>query len=401
MTYPFIFANLSGNQPASDLDTMFGIAGQQGNIPCTATGTNAIVLVAQTNCYSPAAYTDKQLVSWTAAGTSTGAVTMSAFGLGTLNYYDATGVQSTSGSIQNGVHYLSQYCSELNSGAGGFITLNTTGTAAVNTPVPVMGSFKNLLITNTTATTAASQINVSFDEAVLENSSGGTVKVGSGFSGSGGVSFTINANTSGAANGLDTGTFGVGTYYIWAIYNPTTTTTAGLLSLSSTVPLLPAGYSYKGRAGACIAVTGPKFVNWMQRGKISQNLVGTYNSNALSGLPIMAGPSGAAGSISIPTWVAVTLVNFVPTTATAVRVLASCLSTSNSGIIIAPNLNYGAYNSTTNPPPIVLVCTSGTVFLNTITSIIIENPLATGLYWASNVTNGSVWCLGWEDNVNA
>ena len=35
--YPIVFANLTaGNQPASDFDTMFTIAGQQGNIPCTA-----------------------------------------------------------------------------------------------------------------------------------------------------------------------------------------------------------------------------------------------------------------------------------------------------------------------------------------------------------------------------
>src|SRR5580658_2968591 len=115
MTYPYVFANLSGNQPASDLDAMFDIAGQQGNIPCTATGTNAIVLVAQTNCYSPAAYTDGQLVSWVAVATSNGLVTMSAFGLGVVNYYDATGNQSTSGSIQIGNRYLSQYGANLNS----------------------------------------------------------------------------------------------------------------------------------------------------------------------------------------------------------------------------------------------------------------------------------------------
>jgi hypothetical protein len=399
MAYPYTFANLSGNQPASDLDTMFGIVGQQGNIPCTATGTNVITLVSQTNCYTPAAYTDKQIVSWTAGATSTGPVTMSAFGLGVLNYYDATGTQSNAGSIQSGAKYVSQYCQELNSGAGGFITLNSSGTAAVNTPVPVMGSFKNLLITNTTATTAASQIAVSFDEAVLENSTGGTVKVGTGFSGSGGLSFTINANSSGA-NGLDTSSFGAGTYYVWVIYNPSTTTTAGLLSLSSTTPLLPSGYSYKARAGGCIAVTGPKFVNWMQKGSKVQNLVGTYNSNALTGLPAITPGSGAPhGSISAPTWVALSLTGIVPTTAKSIKIAVYCQAFAGNGIMVAPNNNYGAYTSTTATPPVVMASSGSLAFyINSNYEFVLES---TNIYWASAVDSNYIFCVGWDDNVNA
>ncbi|EKD56521.1 MAG: hypothetical protein ACD_58C00162G0001, partial [uncultured bacterium] len=50
--------------------------------------------------------------------------------------------------------------------------------------------------------------------------------------------------TSGGANGLDTGAEGSSTwYYLWVISNGTTT--AGLLSTSSTAPTMPGGYTYK------------------------------------------------------------------------------------------------------------------------------------------------------------
>jgi len=46
-------------------------------------------------------------------------------------------------------------------------------------------------------------------------------------------------------NGLDVGTVAADTwYYPWLIYNPTTDTEAGLLSLNATSPTLPSGYTY-------------------------------------------------------------------------------------------------------------------------------------------------------------
>ena len=118
---------------------MFNVAGQQGNIPCTATGTNAISLAPNTNYYAPAAYTDKQIVSWQAAANSTGSVTMQLNGLGFVNYYNASGIQAGSGDIVSGTGYVSQYLTALNSGGGGFITLNATVTAIAQ---PVQGDIQ-------------------------------------------------------------------------------------------------------------------------------------------------------------------------------------------------------------------------------------------------------------------
>jgi len=57
---------------------------------------------------------------------------------------------------------------------------------------------------------------------------------------------TIDSEASAGANAIDTGSVAANTsYYVFVIYNPTTTTTAGLFSLSRTSPTLPSGYTKK------------------------------------------------------------------------------------------------------------------------------------------------------------
>ncbi len=62
---------------------------------------------------------------------------------------------------------------------------------------------------------------------------------------------TLTASiTASGANGLDTGSEASNTwYYVWVIYNPTTDTYAALLSLSSTAPTMPSGYTKRRRVG--------------------------------------------------------------------------------------------------------------------------------------------------------
>lgn len=64
-----------------------------------------------------------------------------------------------------------------------------------------------------------------------------------------GLNLSVNGANSGVANGLDTGALAANTwYYLHVIYNPTTNTVAGLLSLSATAPTLPSGYTYSALA---------------------------------------------------------------------------------------------------------------------------------------------------------
>jgi hypothetical protein len=55
--------------------------------------------------------------------------------------------------------------------------------------------------------------------------------------------------TTTGVNSLDAGTETTGWYYAWAIYNPTTSVTQGLISTSSTSPVMPSGYTKKVRVG--------------------------------------------------------------------------------------------------------------------------------------------------------
>lgn len=79
MAYPTTFATLpAGNNPASLLDTMFAIVGGMGNIQCTASGANTIVLTPVANMPTVSAYSALQTFSFQAVGPNTGAVTVNA-----------------------------------------------------------------------------------------------------------------------------------------------------------------------------------------------------------------------------------------------------------------------------------------------------------------------------------
>lgn len=99
---------------------------------------------------------------------------------------------------------------------------------------------KNLVIKNN-ATTPNSQMDIDADWVVCLNSANSHVNLNA-------VNLTVDITASGA-NGLDTGTEASSTWYhLWVIFNGTTT--AGLISLSSTAPTMPSGYTYKGYVGA-------------------------------------------------------------------------------------------------------------------------------------------------------
>ncbi len=166
-------------------------------------------------------------------------------------------------------------------------------------------------------------------------------------------SLTLNSATSGA-NGLDTGSIANSTwYFIYVIYNPTTSTTACLMSLSATAPTLPSGYTLKSSAiGAVRTDSSGHFLGFTQDGRWWQYQVG----NNLSALPSLI--SGATGSLSTPTYTSVSVSSLVPSTASKIGLTFSASTTTNNGGIYAPNANYGAVGSTTNPP--LLFCQPNT-----------------------------------------
>src|SRR5439155_3975145 len=163
----------------------------------------------------------------------------------------------------------------------------------------------------------------------------------------------------------------------------------------ATAPTLPSGFTCKARVGAIRAGAGPAFLNMMQKGRRAQYLVGTYGGNALANLPSMI--SGASGNVATPTWTAVAVANFVPSTASEIAALLINNTSPNSSAMCAPNNNYGNSSSTSNPPPMNIGISGGNSPIISVTSnLLLESA---NIYYASNAANGALFAFGWSDNI--
>jgi len=252
--------------------------------------------------------------------------------------------------------------------------LNPSGSSAGSGAMP--GAFRNLKIFNN-AGTPNTKADISADSIVVGSSLSGPCYVLAS------VAVTCDIAVNGA-NGLDTGGVAASTWYsVWVIYNGSTA--ASLFSLSATAPTLPAGYSFFARVGWMRTGAGSTFLRTLQYGRTAR-----YTAPAL---PVMA--SGAVGSITVPTWVAVATGNFVPSTASEIAVVAQATST-NSVVMAAPNNSYGAWTSTTNTPPLVIPSPGSTTTSAVSAQFLLESS---NIYWASQGASNSIFCAGWSDNL--
>src|SRR5579862_4612338 len=134
MSLPFIFANLSGNVPAADLDTNFNAVAAMGVTQCTATGTNTIALAQNANQPPMIAYSNYQLYSFVAANSTTGLATVNVNSIGALPLYLPDGVtQVNTGDIPAGAFNIIGYNAALNGNLGGFQLLSRS-TSSTSSP---------------------------------------------------------------------------------------------------------------------------------------------------------------------------------------------------------------------------------------------------------------------------
>jgi hypothetical protein len=264
--------------------------------------------------------------------------------------------------------------------ANGVYTFAYDGTNMVLQSVPgemVTGGFKNLKIT-TTSNTAAT---ITADELVFGDGNGNVARL---------LGVNVSYGTGGSgANGLDTGSLATSTgYYEWVIYNPSTSTVASLLSLSSTAPTLPSGYTFKARVGWSF-VDGSSHLRFkIQYGRDAQYVVGTNPTQAL----VMA--SGSSGSVTTPTYTAVSVSTFVPATASAIKVALAVSGAIAIHAIAAPNGSYGtvssaAFIAATGPA----VAGFGEFIYG---AMLLESS---SIYYASDGTAAALQCFGWTDNL--
>jgi len=116
------------------LDKMFDQVGAMIEIPCTATGTNAISLTPQINCPALTAMNNMGGFRFVATATSSGAVTAQYNNLGFFPVYHADGAtQANIGDILTGFEYVFRFFQALTGGLGGFL-LETPATPVVTQP---------------------------------------------------------------------------------------------------------------------------------------------------------------------------------------------------------------------------------------------------------------------------
>lgn len=237
---------------------------------------------------APPDYFDGMRVRFKPANTNTGASTVNVAGLGLKSIKTTEGNDPAAGEIPADVDILLQY----SSASGWFEFSLSEITNAV--PIGTQADHKNLVIKNNT-TNPTFQVDIDATAVILENSAGIPIKLPS-------INLTADITTSGA-NGLDTGTEAISTWYhIWIIYNPGTTTVAALLSLSASAPTLPSGYEFSGYVGAIYNDSASDFIV-MHQVDDEAAIDPILDANAISGAQSIA--------LSVPTTAKAVALNFM------------------------------------------------------------------------------------------
>ncbi|MGY2285615.1 phage tail protein [Pseudomonas gingeri] len=242
--------------------------------------------------------------------------------------------------------------------------------------ISVVGTYKAL---TASASGLNSLVSVAADQLVVGNEVSsktlGTLNLG------------INASASGV-NGLDTGILAASTwYYVWVIWNGSSV--AGLLSLSSTTPTMPNGYTHKGLVSVIRTdASANKYPFSFQQAGPDWRYKPAPGSNLPSGTPQVS--SGVAGNVSTPTFVAIAVGNYVPPIASAIDIHLA-LSAAGANVTAAPS---AAYTNAFSTPlrvatgPLAANCLGGRMMLE-----------SNNIYWASNASDGAVYVNGFKLNL--
>lgn len=145
------------------------------------------------------------------------------------------------------------YNSDGDGGAGAWIIQSIPNANAAGSPI--VANARNIIIKNNAAT-PATKIDVDADSLTLVDTNNNGFLATS-------VDLTIDATTNGA-NGLDTGSLAAGWYYVYVIYNGSTT--AGLISTNAALGFgsLPSGYTHKALVGIVRATSGSNIRRFYQ-----------------------------------------------------------------------------------------------------------------------------------------
>jgi hypothetical protein len=190
-----------------------------------------------------------------ASGTNSGAATLNLNGLGALPVYKNFNQPLAAGDWQAG--QMVEVCCNSVTGTQAFQMLSQVG----NTPVDavVVGLSRDLVIKNDAI---GGKLDVTASEVCLRNAVGLNYMANN-------VNLVLDTSLVSYpnVNGYDAAWVSAAWYYVWLIYNPSTSTVAGLLSLSATAPTLPSGYTFKAMVGAVRATAATTLAVMYQNGR--------------------------------------------------------------------------------------------------------------------------------------
>lgn len=239
---------------------------------------------------------------------------------------------------------------------------------------PISGGFRNLVIANNSAT-PNTQVDFSADALTVESTGAIAYRLRN-------FSVTIACSLTGA-NGLDTGSLSTqGAWYsVWAIYSSTGNSAMGLCSTSTSSPTMPTGYNAKARFG------------WMRTNAAAATFMKTIQKGRRAVYTEAPPPyiaNGSTGTVTNPpTWIAKSVANYVPTTAS--EIILQAYWNANT-LISAPSTAYGGHGSTTNAPP--YDNTTGQASMEQVWTL-----EATTIQYASSGSANYMACKGWLDNL--
>lgn len=259
--------------------------------------------------------------------------------------------------------------------AAGISTTLAIHPAGLSTSYPSVVNSSSELKASATGTNAL--IPVTAGEIVVESSTGAYKTLRA-------VSISIDSASVGA-NGLDTGTIAAATWYAkFVIWNGTTV--AGLLSLSSTSPTLPSGYTHKARTGwVRTDATANKYpLKFDQYGdQVGFNAVAGTNtsSNIVLATGVQGTINGAGVSVPIDA--------FIPPTAWIVDLVIS--NQSSAGGVVQVGKTGSLITS-------AVASLSGVATQAASVSILLDGT-SRAITYASNISGGVIFLRGWRDNL--
>lgn len=356
-------------------DALLKLKQNQYGTAFPTTGPSAAMVLTPSPAITAYSAGQRFRVKFNRASTGTDTINISGVGPKNLKQYDASGAKVAA------VFAIDQL-SDVEYDGTDAVLLDPLPVANSNL-VGVRGCFSGLKA-STTGTSAV--VTVSADELMVESSSNTyqtlrAVAVTPSFGNAG-----VNGLDVGAANSQTASTW----YAVWVIWNGTTK--AGLLSLSTTAPTLPAGYTHAALVSMVLTdATANKYpLSIIQSGRKWQYVVRTGSNVAK--LPIMI--SGVNGSPTAPTFIPVGLSGFFPPNSASI--ILSAFAEGTVSLIAAPNNNYGAINSANQPMiNINLGGTSG--IRGSYSSIVV--PESANFYYASNATTSGLTAIGGELNI--